>query len=156
MQSVPDSDWCQRILAVRGCQTCPHVDPRLRSGSIDLVLSEKPGKAPMERISKPRINFGLRRFLALFEPELSRSLHLGRVFMTDGTELEDYATFIAGKPLPIRGTPPSVAGWCDCGRIRYYPGGEWYVVGNSLTGQPVYEAWPCNGLVVTPRAPRAD
>jgi hypothetical protein len=76
-------------------------------------------------------------------------LKLGRVFTANGEAIEEFSTLISDQPILLRGGDKSSWDVCQyCGRFRYAPTGDHYVLRESVTGQPVYQSYPIGGLVV--------
>ncbi|HPD32243.1 MAG TPA: hypothetical protein PLL20_19790 [Phycisphaerae bacterium] len=145
----PAKGWFADFESAFMCPECWALDLGLRSKGVDVWLEEKPPRYAINSVRPPGVGIAQVDFLSLFKDEVSRLLVLGRVFDQDGAEIEGLVTFVAHRPLPLRGGHQSTHSFCPkCGRFRYSAANDWYVVKNSLTGAPLYEC-RMGGLVVT-------
>ena len=115
------------------------------------MLDELPDISAVNNVEPPGINIARCDFLDLFAEEVNKYLKLGKVFASDGTEIEGYVTFVGEKCLPLRGGEKSkYFGKCKvCGQIRYWPAYPWYILRDNLFDQPLFESWGLNGLIIT-------
>jgi hypothetical protein len=150
-KSICDADdtWYREFDATHRCARCHALKGRLRLRGIDVLLQRPPDIAALNYVSRAEVELARRDFLELFAHEAQTYLKLGRVLLKDGSPCDEYATYIAEKPLILRGGAKSHSWTCDvCGTFRYRPGLDWYVIRASLTGQPLYEC-EFGGLIVT-------
>ena len=118
---------------------------------IDVRLAQAPGPWALSGLAGPGINLARRDFLDVFAPEMSCELKLGHVSSAGEEPYEQYATYISGRPLLLRGGAKSKAWTCDlCGTMRYIPDMDWYVMRDMLSGQDLYECH-FGGLIITER-----
>lgn len=143
--------WYEQYHIAHDCPGCPRMDRRLRQTGVDVRLADRPEPAAVNAVSRTEIQFARKDFLDLFASEVDAWLKLGRVLGPDGKPYDEYATFIAEKPLVLRGGPASTRRTCEvCGCFRYLPmpHTDWHVTTDSLTGQPIYEC-EYHGMIVT-------
>lgn len=132
-----------------GCAECVAFDRGLRRSAVDVRLLCAPDAGPLHHV-RLGINIAERRFLESLGVDVSDWLHLGRVFLADGTERDDYTSFVADVPLAMRGGHHSSLTRCGmCGRPWYLPKRPYYVLAKDAGDKPVYEPWPYGGLIVT-------
>ena len=124
----------------------------MRQRPFNVCLEAEPGPAALHVASRVFTNVASRSFLRLFEPELSDNFHLGEVRTAENQVVESFQTVVSPNPLVIRGGPKSRWNRCDiCGRFRYLPAGDLYVLKRDLTSTNIYDAFvQGEGLVLTP------
>jgi len=148
-----DKFWLKEFCANHVCPGygCGEIFPEARKRAIDIRLKEPPDISAVNVAEPPGVCIARRDFLALFGDEVCKYLKLGRVFLGDNTLLHGFVTFLGDRQILLRGAHNSrSSGRCKiCGQVRYWPAYPWYIVKDCLRGQPLYESWPLDGLIIT-------
>jgi len=137
-----DETWAATFEQRWVCKDCRKLDRRCRGNGYDVVLSTRPRYGAMDWAVGPVGTYSLihRSFAELLTAGVTHDLVFGRVFLGDGVELKDYATYLGQKPIPIRGTSGSYRRQCkDCGSFIYSAGYSWYVARHALRALELYE-----------------
>ena len=141
-----DLENARRTWMCPGCHR-----PLPNTGAIDVRL-ESPVQLhkPMTAVSEGVIGIALRELLLQIDPvSLHRDLFLGRVFRSDGTLLDRWATFRGRHQLIIRGTTHISQRLCSaCDRIMYFAMGETHLFPEPPSDASVYES-DLSGIIVT-------
>jgi hypothetical protein len=115
------------------------------------MLSENPDVSALIGIGMRGITLARRDFLETFTTGTGDYLKTGRVLGTDSKPVPEFVSVVSDSPLLIRGGPQSRSNTCpSCGRLRYVPANEPYILKDSLKGRPIYISEGYSGLILVP------
>lgn len=146
-----DGNWSAEFESRWLCPECRCLDHALREREFDIVLASRPRQAALEWARGPLGIYSLirRDFAELVLRDAADEFALGRVFLSGGKSLPDYATYLGKLPQPIRGGPDSRRRWCStCGSFIYTPTIPWYVLREGVSGPPVCQSGFGAGLLM--------
>ena len=145
----PEGIGVKNLSKKRDCSECMYVHPDERNSGLDLVVRKRPKKVALNYIYPPSACFVNVEFLSLFSDEINELFNLGKVYLGDGTLLEDYVSFTGKKRTLVRGSEKSFYRICsECNRIRYHADYPWYILESSIPETSITEGWPKQGFVI--------
>jgi len=120
--AFPTPDWLDWAMDHLLCRICRRLKPVTGCVNADVEGIVDSTAALNFVRGFPFVEYGKRSFLALFGDWLNEGAYVGRLVDVYGTELREYATYVArGTPVILRGGPSSeYKGRCSaCGQVVY-------------------------------------
>ena len=133
------------------CQGCNY--PKRKTGKVDVEIQQpSPQDEPLNFVYGFGIPVAKKSFLESFCLDtLKRDLHLGRISLEQGDELDDWITFRGKRSLIVRGTRNTSLRLCnECGRNVYFSMGPRYLFPAPPSDHELFES-DLSGLIVSQR-----
>ena len=136
--------WLEKAYQKDVCSLCGYINRRQYPKSLDVILDNPPDGHTSAMIENTKITVWRRDFLNLISSYLE-GFTIGKCWLSDGTEIEQYATCYGPTYIIIRGNKNSRYDICTgCGTIKsIIPPGPEYVLLNNLDERKVYQDAEC-------------